>query len=77
MPRYFFDYVDGTREFPDDEGADLPGLKGARDEALRTIGGITRGKMPDGDSRDFQISIREGNGPVLMVVTRALRVENR
>jgi hypothetical protein len=77
MPRYFFDYVDGTREFPDDEGADLPGLKEARDEALRTIGGITRGKMPDGDSRDFQISIREGNGPVLMVVTRALRVENR
>jgi hypothetical protein len=77
MPQYFFDYLDGTRAYPDDEGAELPGLKQARAEALRAIGGIAKDKMPDGDRRDFQISIREGGGPVLMVVSLALRVENK
>jgi hypothetical protein len=33
--------------------------------------------MPDGDSRDFQISVRENGGPILMVVSLALRVENK
>jgi hypothetical protein len=26
MLRYFFDYTDGTRAYPDDEGTELPGL---------------------------------------------------
>jgi hypothetical protein len=77
MPQYFFDYMDGTRAYPDDEGADLPDLNEARAEALRAIGGIVKGKMPDGDRRDFQISIRENSGPVLMVVSLALSVENK
>ena len=77
MPQYFFDYKDGTRDFPDDEGAELPGLKEARAEAMRAISGIARDEMPDGDRRDFQISIREGSGPVVMVVSLALRVEHK
>jgi hypothetical protein len=55
----------------------LPGLKQARIEALLAISSIARDEMPDGDLRDFQISIREGDGPVLMVVSLALRVENK
>jgi hypothetical protein len=55
----------------------LPGLKEARAEALRAIGGIAKDEMPDGDGRDFQISIREGDGPVLMVVSFTLKVENK
>jgi hypothetical protein len=77
MPQYFFDYVDGTRAYPDDEGAELPGLKEARAEALRAIGGIAKDEIPNDDRRDFQISIREREGPVLMVVSLALRIENK
>jgi hypothetical protein len=77
MPQYFFDYRDGNRVYIDDEGAELASLKDARTEALRAIGGIAKGKMPDGDSRDFQISVRENGGPILMVVSLALRVENK
>ena len=77
MPQYFFDYMDGTRAYPDDEGAELPGLKQARAEALRAIGGIARDEMPDGDRRDFQISIRQDDGPVIMIVSVAVRVENK
>ena len=77
MPQYFFDYKDGSRIYFDNEGTELPDLERARADALLAIGGIAKGKMPDGDSRDFQISIREGYGPVLMVVSLALRVEHK
>jgi hypothetical protein len=77
MPQYFFDYMDGKRSYPDDEGAALPSLKEARAEAVRAIGGIARDEMPDGDRRDLQISVREGDGPVLMVVSLALRVDSK
>ena len=77
MPQYFFDYRDGERVYIDDEGAELASLKKARAEAQRAIGAIAKDEMPDGDTRDFQISIREGEGPVLMVVTLAIRVENK
>jgi hypothetical protein len=77
MPRYFFDYLDGTRAYPDDEGTEFSSLKQARAEALRAIGGIAKDEMPGRESRDFQISIREDEGPVIMVVSLAVRVENK
>jgi hypothetical protein len=77
MPQYFFDYLDGIRAFRDDEGTKLPGLRHARAEALRAIGGIARDEMPGSDSRDLQISIRQDDGPVIMVVSLAVKVESR
>jgi hypothetical protein len=41
MPRYFFHVVDG-REIVDDEGTELPGLRAARAEAIRTAGAMLR-----------------------------------
>ena len=76
MPQYFFDYLDGIRAFRDDEGTRLPGLKHARAEALRAIGGVAREEMAGSDRRDLQISIRQDDGPVIMVVSLAVRVEN-
>jgi hypothetical protein len=77
MPQFFFDYMDGARAYPDDEGTELPGLKQARAEALWAIGGIAKDEIPGRDGRDIQISIREGAGPVIMVVSLAVRIENK
>jgi len=75
MPRYYFDYLDGPKSAPDEEGKELPDLAAARAEALQTLGLIAKDELPDGDRRDFRISIREENGPALMLLSLLLRVE--
>ena len=77
MPLYYFDYVDDDREVRDDEGVELANLEQARNEAMRAIMAIAKDKMPDGDRRNFRLSIREESGPVLMVVSLLLRVEDK
>ena len=74
VPHYYFDYRDGDRETRDNEGVLLAGLDEARKEAIRALDQRSRGKIPDGNSRDCRIAIREENGPVLMVVSLSLRV---
>ena len=65
MPRYFFDIDDGDRRTLDDEGFDLPGLQEARDEAIRVLPDIARDVLPDGDHRNFVVTVRaEGGLPV-------------
>ena len=46
MTRYFFPYI--TVEIPDESGMVLPGVKEAREEAVKTAGELLRG-----DGRDF------------------------
>lgn len=75
VPRYYFDYVDGDQEIHDDEGLDMASLDEARTQAVRAIGELAKGKMPDGNHRDFRLKIHEKNGPVLMVVSLSLRVQ--
>ena len=41
MPRYFFNVHDG-RDYPDDEGTELPDLAAVRAEALRSSGEMLR-----------------------------------
>jgi hypothetical protein len=77
VPRYYFDCVDGNSEVRDDEGVDLATLEQARKEAVCAIYGLARGKMPDGDRRDFRFAIREEDGAVSMVVSLSLSVERK
>jgi hypothetical protein len=51
--------------------------KPARAEGLETLGLIAKDELPDGDHRDFRISIREENGPVLMELSLLLRVDRK
>jgi hypothetical protein len=76
MPRFFFDITDSGRSNQDDEGTELPDLRRAREEALATLGEIARYELPAGDQRDFQISIRDDTGQILLRALLALRVEN-
>jgi hypothetical protein len=75
MPRFFFDIADGPKSETDDEGLEFPDLKAARESALETLGEIARDELPDGDRRDFKISIRDESGQILLKALLALRVE--
>ena len=76
MPRYYFDISDGPETGVDDEGVEFPDIGAARATALRTLGEIARDELPDGDRRDFQISIRDEAGQILLKATLALRIES-
>jgi hypothetical protein len=47
MPRYFF-HIHNGQEIPDECGTVFPGVKEAREEAVKTAGELLRG-----DGRDF------------------------
>ncbi len=47
MPRYFF-HIHNGQEIPDESGTVFPGVKEAREEAVKTAGELLRG-----DGRDF------------------------
>ena len=75
MPRFYFDIADGPETGIDDVGLEFPNLEAARANALAALGEIARDELPDGDRRDFQISIRDEGGQVVLKATLALRVE--
>ena len=75
MPRFYFDIADGPETGIDDDGLELLNVAAARTAALATLGEIAREELPDGDCRDFSISIRDENGHALLKATLALRVE--
>ena len=75
MLRYFFDVTDTGIVSADDEGTELASIEEARREALQTLGEIARDELPDGDCREFVITIREGDGPVILTASLSLRVE--
>ena len=76
MPRFYFDISDGPEIGRDEEGLEFPNLAKARSAALATLGEIARDELPDGDRRDFKISIRDEGGQVRLMATLALRVDN-
>jgi hypothetical protein len=44
---------------PDNEGLDLEGVEEAKAEALNTLPDMARDALPDGDSRDFVVTVRD------------------
>lgn len=74
MPLFYFDVRDGDRFFQDQEGTELPSLEAARAEALTTLGEIAKGQLPDGDRREFVISIRKGGPEPVLTASLLLRV---
>lgn len=75
MAYFFFDIDDGEHSTRDEEGVDLPDIRSARLEALRTMPGIAKDGLPRGDRRDFVARIRDESGGVVLTVTLALTVE--
>jgi hypothetical protein len=74
MTRFFFDTDDSGKRMRDEEGTQLASLEEARAEALTTLAGIAKDELPDGDHRDFSITIRDETGREYLTATLSLRV---
>jgi hypothetical protein len=76
MPRYYFDFQDGETFAQDDEGVELAGIEEARDQVARTLPDIARGHPPDGDRRDFAMTVRDETGRPVLRVKLSTVIEN-
>lgn len=72
MPRYFIDSSDGDHTDIDREGLELADDETARRVALDALPDMARDKLPDGDERSFQVSVRDANGAVIYRASLAL-----
>ncbi len=73
MPRYFIDTDDGDLTIKDEEGHEFHDLHAARDAAHEALPDMAREKMPDGERRDFQATVRDKDGVVLYTVKLSLK----
>ena len=75
MPRFYFDIHDGDDFIPDHEGIDLEGVEEAKAEAVNTLPDMARDGLPEGDSRDFVVIVRDETDRPVWRVRLALVIE--
>jgi hypothetical protein len=75
MPRFFFDIDDGERRTRDDVGLDFADAQNARDKAVSALPDIARDVMPDGQQRDFFVTMRDDSGRPIFKASLSLRTE--
>lgn len=70
MPRFFFHFSDGSRQFTDDGGIDLSGLRAARAHATSQVREL-KAAMCDPhiqDLSDWSMSVADGRGRTVFVL---------
>jgi hypothetical protein len=72
MPRYFFDFDDGSTRLTDDEGVELPDKQAVWQAALDRLPTIQQQVPPDG-RRDIVISVRDASGRTVLRAAIGLR----
>jgi hypothetical protein len=75
MAKYYFDVADGNGVELDDMGCEFHDLKGAEQEAVRTIASLGREALRDKAKERLTITIRDENGPALEIAA-ALRIRS-
>ena len=71
MPRFFFDFADGT-VIPDDMGTEFPNAHAARDEAIRTLPDVARDEIARGQGRQVVVLMRDETGRALFTAALTL-----
>ncbi len=73
MPRYYFDIDDGETASEDDEGLELSGVAEARYRAISVLPNIAEEVLPDGDEREFSVTVRDAAGAPLFRAALSFR----
>lgn len=76
MPVFFFDTFDGEIATSDTTGLTLKDVSVAKAEAVRALPDMAKERLPDGDQREFVVSVRDEAGQTLLRATLSLRVED-
>ena len=76
MPRYYFDFHDGTEVSIDGEGAELADMQTARDEATMTLVEVAKDRFPArGEARTLSVRVRGEDGKHLLAISIAYSEE--
>ncbi|MGE0668008.1 MAG: hypothetical protein AB7O49_15740 [Sphingomonadales bacterium] len=62
MARYYFDIDDGDVATEDDDGTELQDLAEARHHAIAVLPNLARDVLPNGDRREFKVTLRDASG---------------
>ena len=68
MPRFFFDFADGT-VMPDDTGTEFPNAHAARDAAVKVLPDIARDEIGAGQGRQVLVLMRDEKGRALFTAS--------
>ena len=71
MMRFYFDFDDGLHQMLDDVGLEMRDERAARDAAIGALPGVAEEHLPDGDTHEFKVNVREG-GAVIFAAKLAL-----
>ncbi len=75
MARYYFDIDDGDVATEDDDGTELDGLSEARNHAIAVLPSLARDVLPDGDRREFRVTLRDANGRSIFRASLSFRAD--
>jgi hypothetical protein len=75
MTRYFFDTWDGPKFIHDDEGLVFGSREAMRYAAIETLPQMAADALPDGETRDFGIEVRDETGAPVFRATLSFRSE--
>lgn len=68
MPQFYFDVREGTSFTSDEEGLEFDGLNAAEREAATTAAEIGRDRLPQGDSREVTVEVRNEHRQQVLTV---------
>jgi hypothetical protein len=75
MPRFYIDIHDGDDFIPDNQGLDLERTEDAKAEAVNTLPDMARDGLPEGNSRDFVVIVRDETDRPVWRVRLSLVIE--
>jgi uncharacterized protein DUF6894 len=73
MARYFFDTTDNGRLTVDDGGTELATHDDVREQAIKVLPLMALDALPDGDTHEFRVEVRDEERHQLFRVTLTLR----
>jgi hypothetical protein len=75
MPRCYFDVREGTSVTSDEEGLEFDSLNAAEREAAATAAEIGRDRLPNGDSREVTVEVRNERRQRVLTITVSMNVD--
>ncbi len=75
MPRFYFDFREGTRFIADDTGLEFPDLDAAEREAAETAAAFGRDRLPKSDAREVTIEVWNEHGQRMLTITVSMHID--
>ena len=75
MERYFFDTFDNGVATLDDVGLEFANREAVRRQAVKTLPHMALDALPDGQSHELRVEVRQGDGPPIFRACLSFRSE--